>query len=261
MPDTASQPAPQRPATHAPTATATQQISRVDPHLHTTASDGVATPRQVLERAMQVGLPVIAITDHDTVAGALEAREIVAREHLPIEVIVGVEITAARGVHILALFLEAAPPMMQPVAATVRAIAQAGGICLAPHPLSPLTPSLGERTINALLRAGEPLSGVETINPSPAGRIVRAKVARCNRRWQLAEFGGSDAHFVQHIGAAYTLFPGLTAADFRQALLDRTTRAALSSTPVASVPLRTYARQSWRSMVLNPVQKLTGRYR
>lgn len=47
-----------------------------DLHLHTTASDGTLTPREVVELACGSGLSVIAITDHDTVSGIDEAREV-----------------------------------------------------------------------------------------------------------------------------------------------------------------------------------------
>ncbi|MBC7076639.1 MAG: PHP domain-containing protein, partial [Syntrophomonadaceae bacterium] len=40
-----------------------------DLHVHTTASDGILTPRQVMDKASEIGLIGIAITDHDTVEG------------------------------------------------------------------------------------------------------------------------------------------------------------------------------------------------
>jgi predicted metal-dependent phosphoesterase TrpH len=45
---------------------------RADLHVHTTASDGSWTPEQVVRGAVQGGLDLIAITDHDTVAGAVQ---------------------------------------------------------------------------------------------------------------------------------------------------------------------------------------------
>ncbi len=46
---------------------------RIDLHLHTTASDGSDTPSELIAKAREVGLEVISITDHDTIAGSLEA--------------------------------------------------------------------------------------------------------------------------------------------------------------------------------------------
>lgn len=236
------------------------RLGRCDPHIHTTYSDGLGTPREVVERAVELGLDVIAIADHDSVQGALEAREIATREGYPIEVIAGSEVTTARGVHLLALFVEERLPMLQPAARTIEAIARQGGIALAPHPLSALTPSMGRRMIEGLLAAGLPLVGVETVNPSPAGR-PRQRLLALNRRWGLAEFGGSDAHFPAHIAAAYTLFPGRTAHEFRHALLARTTVAQAAEGPLPRIPLRDYARQSGRAMVVNPAQKVLRRVR
>lgn len=233
-------------------------LGRCDPHMHTTYSDGLGTPREVVETALARGLHVIAITDHDVVQGALEARELAVRERYPIEVIVGTEVTTARGVHLLALFVEERLPMFQSTARTVEEIARCGGIALAPHPLSALTPSMGRRMIEGILARGLPLVGVETINPSPAGR-PRARLLALNQRWGLAEFGGSDAHFPAHVAAAYTLFPGRSAEDFRHALLERTTVARAAEEPLARIPLRDYARQTGRAMVINPAQKVMRR--
>ena len=77
---------------------------RADLHVHTTESDGEYTPAQVVELARRVGLAAVAITDHDTLAGAASARA-AARG---VEVISGVEITAeheGREVHLLGYFV------------------------------------------------------------------------------------------------------------------------------------------------------------
>lgn len=231
---------------------------RCDPHIHTTCSDGLTSPREAVETALARGLDVIAITDHDAVRGALEAREFAQRAGYPIEVIVGSEVTTARGVHVLALFVEERLPMFQSVARTIEEIARRGGLALAPHPLSALTPSMGQRMIQNVLNKGLPLIGVETVNPSPAGR-PRERLLALNRRWGLAEFGGSDAHFPAHIGAAYTLFPGRGADDFRRALLERATSARAAEEPLARIPLRDYARQTARAMITNPTEKVLRR--
>src|SRR5207244_3999810 len=97
-----------------------ERLGRCDPHSHTTYSDGLGTPHAVVEAALALGLDVIAITDHDSVQGALEARELVARAGYPIDVIVGTEVTTARGVHLLALFVEERLPMLRPAARTIE---------------------------------------------------------------------------------------------------------------------------------------------
>lgn len=79
-------------------------MSRIyaDLHSHSTASDGSDSPTAVVERAAQRGLAVMALTDHDTVAGVAEAQQAGAR--LGVKVIAGVELTCYAGkreVHVL----------------------------------------------------------------------------------------------------------------------------------------------------------------
>jgi predicted metal-dependent phosphoesterase TrpH len=234
----------------------THHISRADLHMHTTYSDGLVAPEQLLDAVEVQDLDMIAITDHDTVDGAFAVRELAEAQGRRVQVIVGIEVTTVRGMHLLGLFVEKPIKMFQPVEYTIDAIMDQGGVCLAPHPLSPLTPSLGRRTIERLLDAGKPLIGVETANPTPAGRIVQRKVATCNETWKLAEFGGSDAHFLPHIGIAYTTFPGSTTVDLRRALLDHTTTGHFTTKPVGWVPPVDYAKQFHRSMVVSPARKI-----
>lgn len=236
-----------------------RERGRGDIHIHSLFSDGLATPEQIVRFVETSGLDLIAIADHDTIAGALAVREIVARGHYPFEVIVGTEVTTARGVHLLALFVEEPLPQFRSLEATIEQVDRLGGLCIAPHPLSPLTPSLGRGQIERLLAARYPLAGIETLNPSPAGRITRAKLQRLNQRWRLAEVGGSDAHFLSRIGTAYTEFDGRSAADFRASLLSGTTAAREVPLPHPQVPLIDYLRQSSRSMIINPAQKIQRR--
>jgi predicted metal-dependent phosphoesterase TrpH len=232
---------------------------RADIHMHTTFSDGLATPEQIVRFAERSALNAIAITDHDTLAGALIARELVAKGNFAFEVIVGTEVTTSRGVHLLALFIEEPVPLYRSLEHTIDFVAKQGGICIAPHPLSPLTPSVGRGQIERLLAARYPLMGVETMNPTPAGRITRAKLLRLNARWGLAAVGGSDAHFLCRIGTAYTEFEGRTAADFRASLSARTTTACEVPLPHPHVRMSDYVRQSGKSMLLNPAQKVQRR--
>ena len=75
---------------------------RVDLHIHTTKSDGAWTPEAVVRGAAQGGLDVIAITDHDTIAGFAEAAA--AGHDLRVQVIPGIEVSSThegRDIHIL----------------------------------------------------------------------------------------------------------------------------------------------------------------
>jgi predicted metal-dependent phosphoesterase TrpH len=88
-------------------------LTFVDMHTHTTASDGMCSPADNVRQALQAGLAAVAITDHDTVSGIEEAR--MEGERIGIEVVPGVEIsTMDRGVdiHILGYYLDYQDPVL-----------------------------------------------------------------------------------------------------------------------------------------------------
>ncbi len=79
-----------------------------DLHVHTTASDGVETPEQVIMKAVQIGLAGIAITDHDTVDGLEPALEFIRAKGINIDIIPGIELNTDFGddeLHILGYFI------------------------------------------------------------------------------------------------------------------------------------------------------------
>ncbi|MDI3312049.1 MAG: PHP domain-containing protein [Thermoanaerobacterium sp.] len=78
-----------------------------DLHIHTTKSDGMHKPKEVVHMAKKVGLSVIAITDHDTLEGIDEAID--ASTSLDIEIVPGIELNSYDGkqdVHILGYFID-----------------------------------------------------------------------------------------------------------------------------------------------------------
>ncbi|HEY9461457.1 MAG TPA: PHP domain-containing protein [Vicinamibacterales bacterium] len=86
-------------------------MSRVDLHLHTTASDGRCSPLELVEQAAAAGVSVMAATDHDTTASVDEVR--VRAAERGIDAIPGIEITAVedgRDVHVLGYFLRTTDP-------------------------------------------------------------------------------------------------------------------------------------------------------
>ncbi|HCI79983.1 MAG TPA: phosphotransferase, partial [Ktedonobacter sp.] len=181
--------------------------SRADIHMHTNMGDGTASPARVIEEATRKRLQVIAITDHDHVEGAKRVSELIAQQGSTLHVITGVEVSTREG-HLLGLFVKKAPRALRSVEASIEAIKEQGGLVIIPHPLGRLVPSLSRAKIDSLLNKGFPIDGIEIYNPSPANASMRSTVRLANAQWRLAEMGGSDAHFWQHIGAAYTLFPG-----------------------------------------------------
>lgn len=80
-----------------------------DLHCHTTSSDGVFTPAQVVRMAANSGIDIIAITDHDTVAGCREAERTIMEENLSVRLIKGVELSVENQedeVHMLGLQID-----------------------------------------------------------------------------------------------------------------------------------------------------------
>ena len=93
----------------------------IDLHMHTTASDGRCTPEELVQRAWNVGIRTMSVTDHDTMA----AIEPVTRAAAPlgITVVPGIEITSVykgKDVHVLAYFLSPSAPGLQELLTTQR---------------------------------------------------------------------------------------------------------------------------------------------
>ncbi|HEY8599431.1 MAG TPA: PHP-associated domain-containing protein [Thermomicrobiales bacterium] len=235
-----------------------QPRGKADLHIHTSHGDALDTPEAVVDWAeANTDLDLIAITDHDEVAAGLRAREYALQRGYRVQVVPGVEITT-RGGHLLALDVDRTFRMLRPLEESVDEVRAAGGICIAPHPYSWLTTSIGERGLQRLMPpdvAGK-LAGIEVWNPSLAGMVAheRTKVANAFR-WNLAEVGGSDAHAVVFIGSAFTTFPGRTWQDFKRALEARTTRAYGRFWSAAEVrPIA--VRQTARAWFVSPVTKI-----
>jgi hypothetical protein len=135
---------------------------------------------------------VLAVTDHDGIAGALRAREF-TREHptLGVEVVVGEEVSTLNG-HLLALYLEEAVSAGLPADRTIELIHAQGGLAIPAHPFHPIRYRSWKQ-------------------PSLATLVT----------------GGSDAHDVAYLGSAVTRFEGRNDAALRHALLERRTRAHL----------------------------------
>lgn len=230
-------------------------LSKADLHMHTNLGDGTASPRRVLDEARRRGLKVIAITDHDHMEGAKRVQELIDREGSDIQMIWGCEVTTRQG-HFLGLFMKRPVKFLCHVEDAIDEIKAQGGLTIVPHPMGRLVPSLSRRKIEELLTRGYQLDGIELYNPSPANASVRAQVRQLNQQWNFAGTGSSDAHFWQHIGAGYTLFPGETAEDLRRAVLAGTTRDGGQEQPPERLPITSYIGQTFWSMVLDPPRKL-----
>lgn len=194
---------------------------RADLHMHTTASDGVADVRQMLDYAAEhCNLNVLAITDHDRLDASLWAAN--QQGLYPFDIVPGVEVTSADG-HVLALWVTQPIPKGLSLLETAAAIHEAGGMAILAHPFEPtIAPHTFWRYLTApcvLKEAG--IDAVEIMNAgafTPGCNWLAERVYGGKKR-RLPVVGNSDAHAPSLIGTGVTRFAGNTAADLRHALL------------------------------------------
>ena len=243
------------------------RFGRADLQVHTSHGDGMDSALAIFEAVERDAfLDVIAITDHDDVRGALEAREVYerTRERWHFDLVTGIEVTTTHG-HLLALWVDRPVPSFRSLEATVAAVHEAGGLAVVPHPFSLLTRSVGRRTLDrvmALPREQQP-DGLEVANTLSKGWHTGERArARNYQTWLLSETGGSDAHFVEAVGRAYTRWAApqghLDAASLRRALEARRTEGVLvGPTPYRAIGARRLARQQVRGLAVTP-RKVLG---
>jgi predicted metal-dependent phosphoesterase TrpH len=211
-----------------------------DLHIHSIYSwDGTATISAILNYTVtKTKLNVIAITDHDEVAGALYAEEIAPR--YGIQVVPGSEVSTAEG-HLLALFIREKIPAGMPLIETVRHVQKLGGLCIAAHPMANGSSSLSAESIrNALKHAdvAQTLVGIEAVNAGLFHQSSNFLATALAHTLRVAPVASSDSHILETIGFGMTEFQGTTAAELRQALETRQTKAIIhhQATPFLVVP-------------------------
>lgn len=198
-----------------------------DLHMHTIYSfDGTASIPAVLKRAQQIGLDVIAITDHDEIAGSLKAMELAP--NYGVEVIPGIEITTAEG-DLLAFDITHKVKRGLPLIETLLKVGELGGYCIAPHPMAEAFSirSLSAYSILKAMRhpqAARILIGIETFNATTLDKTSNRYARILANRLSLAQTASSDAHVIQAIGLGMTEFDGQTAHELKKALLTRNVR-------------------------------------
>jgi predicted metal-dependent phosphoesterase TrpH len=166
----------------------------VDLHMHTDHSHDCATPVEVLlatARAQELG--AIAVTDHNEVSGALEAR---ARAS-GVKVIVGEEVKTAGEGEVIGLFLEERIPRGMTLAETVAEIKRQGGIVYVPHPFDRMH---AVPDYEHLLPVLDEVDAIEVFNPRVAIGAFNEEAARFAAKYRIPAGAGSDAHVAQGLG-------------------------------------------------------------
>jgi len=209
-----------------------QLTGRADVHMHTRASDGLATVQQVLDYIEDWGgLDVIAITDHDVLDASLWAYS--HRGRYSFDIIPGVEVTAREG-HVVALWVTQPIPKRMSVKETAAAIHEQGGVAILAHPGEPC---IAGRHMLRYFRHPEVLLewDIDVVEMYNAGSITPGNnvlARRLCRQLPLPVVGNSDAHTLNAIGYGITRFKGRTAADFRAALGEGQTAVEGASWPI-----------------------------
>ncbi len=171
-----------------------------DLHMHTCHSHDCTTPVEALvDHCIEQGLGAIAITDHNEVAGALEAQAL----GKPITIIVGEEVKTSQG-EVIGLFLHERIERGMSMAETIAAIQEQDGLVYMPHPFDRMHTIPSPAT---LLRCLDQVDVFEVYNARLLFDSFNADALRFASKYNLLQAAGSDAHVLPGIGTALNRMP------------------------------------------------------
>ena len=210
---------------------------RVDLHNHTHYSpDSILSPKQFVGEARRRGLDVVAVTDHNTIRGALAVRELA-----DFPVIVGEEVRSKDG-EILGLFLSDEIPKGLSARDTIARIKNQGGIVGVPHPFDSLRSALRE---DALLAYIDQIDFIEGLNARMVFSSHNDKAREFAKDRGLPASAGSDAHSPWEVGRVWVEMPSFEgAADFVAALRQGRLIGRLSTPLVHLISRYAYLRRA-----------------
>ncbi len=167
-----------------------------DLHVHSMYSfDCNSSIPQIINKAEEMGLDGISITDHDTLKGYQEAK----RLSKSIIIVPGIEISRQEG-HLLVLGIEEVPPRLK-IMDLLDWVRDNSGVSIAPHPFDSYK-GLGD------LVQSLPLDGIEVYNAKYKFSHVNIRADKLSRQLDLSRIGGSDAHDLNEIGGGFTIIDG-----------------------------------------------------
>ncbi len=174
-----------------------RRLIDVDLHMHTDHSHDCETPVEVLlATAKEVGLGAIAVTDHNEISGALEARE--KARAAGVKVIVGEEVKTAEQGEVIGLFIEEKIPRGLSMAETVAEIKRQGGLVYVPHPFDRMHAVPDYEHLPAIL---EDIDAIEVFNPRVAIGAFNEEAVRFAAKYRIVAGAGSDSHVAQGLGS------------------------------------------------------------
>ncbi len=203
-----------------------QPTVQVELHLHSCYShDSLMPLEKMIERAREIGLDHLAVTDHNVLEGALAAKKLA-----PDLIIVAEEIQTTRGEFLGYFMTEVVPEGLTPKETIERLKAQGAVISVA-HPFD----SRGNEPWgwDELAEFAPDLDAVEVFNARCLTRDINDKAKAFAEAFGLACAAGSDAHSIGEIGTATLKLPAFQTADeFREALKTAEVNGRLSSPTV-----------------------------
>jgi predicted metal-dependent phosphoesterase TrpH len=193
----------------------------VDLHMHTDHSHDCATPVEVLlATARAQGLGAIAVTDHNEISGALEARAQAEGSDAqpPVKVIVGEEVKTAGQGEVIGLFIEEKIPRGLSIQETVAEIKRQGGVVYVPHPFDRMH---SVPDYEHLLTILDDVDAIEVFNPRVAIGAFNEEAERFAAKYRILAGAGSDSHVAQGLGSARIRMPDFDGPqEFLQSLRD-----------------------------------------
>jgi hypothetical protein len=197
----------------------------VDLHMHTDHSGDCATPVEVLlATAREQGLGAIAVTDHNEISGALEARRQAALSDpahpasSPVKVIVAEEVKTAGQGEVIGLFIEEKIPRGLTLEETVAEIKRQGGLVYVPHPFDRMH---SVPDYEHLLTILDDVDAIEVFNPRVAIGAFNEEAARFAAKYRIVAGAGSDSHVAQGLGSVRIRMRDFDGpAEFMQSLRD-----------------------------------------
>ena len=172
-----------------------RELIGVDLHMHTNHSHDCATPvDKLLETAKARGLGAIAVTDHNEISGALEARE----RADGIKVIVAEEVKTADQGEVIGLFIEEKIPKGLTLEETIAEIKRQGGLVYVPHPFDRMH---SVPDYEHLLKVVDDVDAIEVFNPRVTFSAFNEEAATFAQKYRIVAGAGSDSHVPQGLGS------------------------------------------------------------
>ena len=198
---------------------------KIDLHTHSTYSDGLGNPQDLLKYARTKGLNGLAITDHNTLEGYFKTKECDSNLLL----VPGYEVETEAG-HILVLGLEMLPPNIENLRYNelIQWVRSHRGATVLAHP------AISRLHMDKWIRS--PPDAVEVLNASYPLKYFVQRGKKISERIGVAAVGGSDAHSPPAVGNAYTIVeaPNANVVDVVRAIKTSKVRFEGSLSPISS---------------------------